>query len=427
MTVLFDRPIVLVMRVGLLIRNDHVETMFRLGLKVHLLTEEKGAVLDPRFASVRVLSPTLSADALTKEIVATMRETGAAFAVTFYETDIVAVGRANEQHGVPWSRPEADATARDKSRQRAHLRRHGLPTPISVGVDDVTPAEDVFARVGLPCVVKPTHGAGSAHVELVNDPARASEVLADIRRLTITGEEHFYDAVPPTWALVEEYLPGEEVTCDGVVIDGDFYLGGVHSKVLPNPPWFDEDLYALPYGDEAVEASLSETMAQLVGTLGLDIAIINAEWRRGADGRFRIVEFSTRISGGHVYRNIRDVHAVDLVELFLLAAFGDQERARREARLRHPGRLATCVKFIYRTGVIVENSAGRARTNPHFREYYPVAGPGEEVRGTPDGFEPCGLLSVWAPYDCADHPGSIRRAAEECAELLRLDVRPFDS
>jgi len=424
MTHLFGRPVVLVMRVGLAIRDDHVETMFRLGLAVHLLTEDSGALADPRFASVRLLAPTLTADALTDEIVTALRETGGEFAVTFYETDIVAVGRANRRHGVAWSRPDADGTARDKSRQRAHLAAHGLPSPLSIGVGDVRVDAGVFARVGLPCIVKPTHGAGSALVELVADPARAGTLLAEIRELTTTGEEHFYDGTPATWALIEEYLPGEEVTCDGVVIDGEFFLGGVHSKVLPNPPWFDEDLYTLPYGDPGTEAELSRVMSELAATLELDVALVNAELRRGADGAFRIVEFSTRISGGHVYRNIRDAHAVDLVELFLRDAAGDRDRARAQARQRHPGRVATCVKFVYRTGVVAANSAGRARTSPHFRQYYPVAGPGERVAGAPYGFDPCGLLSVWGPYDPAEHPVAIHRAAADCADLLHLDVRP---
>ena len=85
MNILAGRPVVLVMRLGLLIRNDHVETMFRLGLHVHVLTEEKGAIRDPRYASVRLLSPTLTADALTDEIVTALRETGSAFAVTFWK------------------------------------------------------------------------------------------------------------------------------------------------------------------------------------------------------------------------------------------------------------------------------------------------------------------------------------------------------
>jgi len=422
---LANRPVVLVNRTHLLLRNDHVETMFRMGLSVHLLTEDEVALSDPRYTTARILPTGTSTDELTDEIVAELRRTGAAFAVTFRETDIVAVGRANQGHGVRWSRPDSDETARDKSLQRAHLRMHGMPSPASIDVRNPKVDDAVYAQVGFPCVIKPTRGAGSAGVELVTDAARATALLEDILHIAITGEENYYDGVPETWALIEEYLPGEEITCDGIVIDGQFYLGGIHTKVLPNPPWFDEDLYALPYGDQATEGSVCMLMTNLTSSLDLDLAIVNAELRRDADGHFRFVEFSTRISGGHVYRNIRDVHALDLVEIFLRAAFGDRQYAHQLAQSRHPGRIATCIKFIYRTGVVTENSAGDALQNQYFREYYPMSLPGESVWGAPDGFLPCGLLSVWGPYDPADHPAQIHRAAAECAAQLRLRVAPF--
>lgn len=425
MTSLFNCPVVLVNRTGLRMRNDHVETMFRMGLSVHLLTEEKFVLGDPRYATVRLLPAGTSTDELTDEIAAELRRTGAAFAVTFGEADIVAVGRANQRNGVRWSRPCSDQTARDKSLQRAHLRLSGMPSPASVEVGTPSPDAAVFEQVGFPCVIKPTRGGGSTLVELVTNAARADAVLEDILHMAVTGQENLYDGVPETWALVEEYLPGEEVTCDGVVIDGRFYLGGIHTKVLPNPPWFHEDLYTLPYPDEASQASVSRLMAELTRSLDLDVAMVNAELRRDADGHFRFVEFSTRISGGHVYRNIRDVHALDLVEIFLRAAFGDRENAHEQARRRHPGRMATCIKFVYRNGVVKENSAGDARQSRYFREYYPLSLPGEGVLGAPEGFAPCGLLSVWGPYDPAGHPARIHRAAAECADLLRVDVAPF--
>lgn len=428
MTALHGYPVTLVMRTGLVARYDHCEAMFQQCLRIHLLTEEVAAVADPRFASVTVLHPATTADDLVELTLKVMSETGSGFAVTFLETDIVAVGRANQLYGLRWSRPEADMIARDKARQRAHLKAHGLPSPTAVPIAELPATDSIFDLVGRPCVVKPTRAQQSSLVQLVGDLPRLRTALGAISRLAQSREQHFFDeGKPDSWALVEEYLPGEEITCDGVVVEGDFFLGGVHSKVLSDPPWFEEDLYTLPYGNSAVEAAITEQMKRLARSLDLHTAMLNAELRRAADGQFKVVEFSTRVSGGHVYRNIRDVHNIDLVRIFIEAAAGNVQSARQHAASRHPARLATCIKFLYKSGVVVENSVGDAARDPAFRQYYPLATKGGEVRAAPDGFEICGLLSVWGHYEPADHPTRIRHAAARVAQRLSVDVRPFDA
>lgn len=425
MTALPDYPVTLLMRTGLAARYDHCEAMFQLGLRIHLVTEDPTAAADPRFASVTVVQPGTTTGDLVEQVLTVMTETGSAFAVTFLEMDIVAAGRANHRHGVAWSRPEADAIARDKARQRAHLQVSGLPSPVVAPITELPADDSVFELVGRPCVVKPTQGSQSSQVQLVGDLAQLQQALGAISRLAESGEQHFFDdGKPRVWALAEEYLPGEEITCDGVVVGGQFFLGGIHSKLLSEPPWFEEDMYSLPYGDEAVEFEITELMTQLAKSLDLRTVLLNAELRRAADGQFHVVEFSTRISGGHVYRNIRDVHGIDLVRVFLLAAAGLTEPAREAAAWRHPGRVATCIKFLYRTGVVVRNTAGEAAGDPAFRQYYPQAGPGAEVRAAPDGFDVLGLLSVWDRYVPADHPARVRAAAARVAGKLRIEVRP---
>ncbi|MBE3002359.1 ATP-grasp domain-containing protein [Nocardiopsis sp. HNM0947] len=419
-------PVVLAMRDGLRIRHDHVDTLRRLGLRIHLLTEEEQARADGRYTSVRLLPEHTTDRELEDRVTQALGDTGSVFALTFQETDIVAVGRANERHGVPWSRPEADAVARDKSLQRARLTAAGVPAPRYRAVGAAGAGPEALEHVGLPCVVKPTRGASSSHVELVRTAEEATAALEAVERLARSGAHHFYDTLPNEWALVEEYLPGEEVTCDGVVVGGRFHLGGVHTKVLPDTPWFEEDLYTLPHGDPAVEREIADAMQAMVSSLDLEVSLFNAELRRDARGRFRVVEFSTRISGGHVYRNIRDVHRVDLVELFVRAALGE-DGVDALAGDRHPGAQATCIKFVYRDGTVVSNGAGRAERSAAFAAYYPLAAPGQEVRSAPEGFDLCGLLSVRAPYDPGQHPAQVHRVVEEVLGDLDLVVAPFPS
>jgi biotin carboxylase len=367
---------------------------------------------------------------LAEVVLQTVRATAAACAITFQETDIAAVGLANQRHGVPWARPDADAIARDKSRQRRHLAAHGLPAPAFLEVRDPAEALDRLASEtpdAWPVIVKPTHAAGSSHVRLARCREDAAEALNDIRALADSRLHNFYDGVPEVWALIEEYLPGDEVTCDGVVIDGTFHLGGIHTKHLGEEPWFEEDLYTLPFTDQDAEVQIVAIASGLAQTLGVQHCLLNVELRRDSSGVFRVVEFSTRISGGHVYRNVLDVHAVDLVELFLQAVLGDPVAAGDRARHRDPGRMATCIRMVYKTGLVVTNNAGAAWADPQFRAYYPLAGPGSEVASAPAGFDICGLLSVRGHFVPDHHPRDIHEAARRIEHLLALEVDEDES
>src|SRR5207237_8256659 len=88
--------------------QHHSNAIFQQRLLIHQLTEEAAAAADPRFASVTILHPATTADHLVELILKVMSETGSAFAVTFLEMDVVAVGRANQRHGLAWRSPEAD-------------------------------------------------------------------------------------------------------------------------------------------------------------------------------------------------------------------------------------------------------------------------------------------------------------------------------
>jgi biotin carboxylase len=419
---LSDIPIVLVMRFGLDIRFDHIECMSRLGLQIHVVTQEEDAAADPRFTSVTHVDPGCTATSLTEATLKCMAEKGARCAVTFLEIDIVAVGEANARAGVSWARPRTDEIARDKSCQRRHLAAHGIPSPGFVEVGDIDAALAHLTNERGPWIVKPTRAANSSHVVLARDRDAVRTALSAIRALALSGGNVFYEGLPEVWALIEEYLPGNEVTCDGIVIDGRFHLGGIHGKYVGDGPWFEEDLYTLPLPDRNAEAEIVGVVEQLVASLDIVHALFNVELRRGTDGAYRIVEFSTRISGGHVYRNIVDVHTIDLVDLYLHALLKDASVAARYARQRHSGRMATCILMVYRTGVVQENCAGAAALDGAFGAYYPLAAIGERVASAPAGFDICGLLSVREPLRLHDHPEHVQATAQRLEQQLALRV-----
>ena len=429
----FPRPgrsLVLLMRKQLNFRSaDHIQALLDLSIDIHLVTlDREGAAGDPRFASCLPLADDSTEQEALAAVVEVARSRRAAAVITFAEVDIVITGMANEQLGVPWAHSIADQVSRDKARQREFLSSRGLPSVWHYVVADADAAIAAAAARGLPLIVKPTRAASSSHVELVGDIGRLADALAGIERLALSRSRGYYDEMPEHWALIEEYLPGREVTLDGVVIDGEFLLGGVCDKRVSAGPYFEEDLYTFPMAEPAREPELAALAASITRHLGVTGTLFNAEFREDADGRFRVVEFSTRISGGHVYRNIKDVHRIDLVRIFARMACGDPVKdILLQENQRMPARMTTCNKVIFGTGTVVRNSAGETVHSPYFRAYYPMARPGERVAAAPLGFDTVGTLSVRAHWQDGQSAAEVHAVAEELAASLDIEVLPDDS
>ncbi|GGY07947.1 ATP-grasp domain-containing protein [Streptomyces djakartensis] len=422
------RTLVLVMRRGLSTSPDHVQTMLDLDIRTHLLTvDTEPWANDPRFASVRRLPHDSDQRDFVKAAVETARERGASAVITFIEPDIEIVEEANAELGLDWAIPEAARICRDKLRQRTFLAEHGIPSVWFHPVTDIESAVEAATDRGLPLMVKPTRAAASDCVELVSDVNRLRASLKVIQGYIESGRNFYFSGAPESWAVLEEYLPGEEITLDGVVLDGQFVLGGVHNKKHSTGPHFEEDLYTLPFKTPEHEDEVAGIAASITRALGVKHGLFNAEMRQDAEGRYRVVEFSIRVSGGHVYRHIKDVYAIDFVRMFLRAACGESvEDILAQENQKQPPRMTVCAKVVYRNGRVVRNSVGEAMHSPYFRTYFPVAKPGTDVVSGEKGFDFTGLLSVWHPWQPGQDPAVVHDVARALAEKLDVEVVDAD-
>jgi biotin carboxylase len=420
-----NRGLVLVLRNRLTSLVDHIQAMLDLAIDIHLLTVESPTVgHDPRFASITQLPAEATQQDFVTTAVDLAHAHGAAAVFTFLEIDIEIAEAANQKLGNAWAIPEAAAICRDKLRQRRFCQEHDIPSVWHTAVTDIEEAVAAATEHGFPLIVKPTRAAASEYVQLVHDAEGLRRALGEIRRMIADRRGFYYVDTTRDWALLEDYLPGEEVTLDAVVLDGEVILGGVHNKRHSSGPFFDEDLYTLPFSHPEREGELVEIVRQIVGGLGATLCLFNAELREDADGRFRVVEFSIRVSGGHPYRHIKDVYSIDLVRMFLRAVCGDRvsDILRQENPRREP-RMTVCAKVVYANGHVVRNSVGEAIHSPFFRTYYAMAKPGTSVVAGARGIEFTGLLSVWSPWRPGQSPAAVHAVAHELAGQLDLEIR----
>lgn len=409
--------------------GDHIEALRQLGVEIHLATAVCGADLDGRFASVVPIDLDLDLDTAVGYLVDSARERGIDTALTFYEADLVLTALVNQKLGNSWAMPEVEAISRDKRRQREFLAEHGLPSvrfdPVQAD-DPISSGLKALVDHTFPVIVKPTYLSASIGVTLARDETEARAAFAEIASLAGSWESYFLADRRQPIALVEEYLPGKEITVDGVVLFGRFHLSGITNKMQMGGPYFEEDYYTLPFRTPAEEPELTALCQGIADGLGMSHYLFNAEFRQDAAGRYRVIEFSTRLSGGQNYQCLRNVYSMDPVRLYLKAmlagtdpALADQVWA-GELRRSAP-RMATCIKYAYRTGTLIRNNAGEVANSPYYRSYLTAARPGAVLRKPPEGwYQFAGSLAIAAPYR---EPADIDRIERTAADLdARLDI-----
>jgi glutathione synthase/RimK-type ligase-like ATP-grasp enzyme len=222
---------------------------------------------------------------------------------------------------LPHNPAEAVRAATDKAVQRVRWAAAGVAqpafrlVPASVGEDVVCQAAEA---VGFPCVVKAVSLSASQGVLRADDPAAA--VMAARRIRQVLAEAGRPAAEP---LLVEEYLPGAELSIDGVLAEGDLAVTVIFDKPrTPRGPTFEETLLVTPSRlPEPVLAAAVRTAADAARALGLRVGPIHAELRTGDRGP-AMLELAPRSVGGLCSRALRFPGGATLEEIVLASAVG---------------------------------------------------------------------------------------------------------
>ncbi|MAT99984.1 MAG: phosphoribosylglycinamide synthetase [Anaerolineaceae bacterium] len=229
----------------------------------------------------------------------------------------VLAAKASQALGLPHNNIAAAEAARDKHKMRQMLAAANVNSPqflrfpLEESLDRVT--DEVQAKIGFPCVVKPLHLNGSRGVMRANDTGELVAVVQRLRSM-LPAAGHF---------LVETYLPGVEVALEGVLENGRLHPLAIFDK--PDPlegPFFEETIYVTPSRlPEDVQAQIVATAAAGAAALGLQLGSVHAELRVNEAGAW-IVEVNGRSIGGLCSQTLRFDMGISLEELILRQATG---------------------------------------------------------------------------------------------------------
>lgn len=126
---------------------------------------------------------------------------------------------------------------RDKAQTRTALAAAGIAQPRSVPVRSLDEALAAAGRVGYPAILKPRGFGASLGVVRVDDARQLRDRFA-FTRDTAWPEQLRYSTDQPV--LVEECVPGEEISIDSLVQDGKVAPLYLARKVVGYPPFAEE-------------------------------------------------------------------------------------------------------------------------------------------------------------------------------------------
>jgi biotin carboxylase len=294
--------------------------------------------------------------------------------------------------GLPHSPAEAVRNAADKTRQRQRWAAAGVPQPrfeiVPAATDDAV--HRAAEAVGFPCVVKAVSLSASQGILRADDSAAAAAAARRIRRVLASARRP--DTEP---LLVEEYLPGPELSIDALLDSDGLTVTAIFDKpATPQGPTFEETLLVTPSRlPGPVLAAAIGTTGQAARALGLTRGPVHAELRvddRGGKPRAAMLELAARSIGGLCSRTLRFPGGTTLEELILASALGWPV----PASSRNPARPAGVYMLpVPRPGVLraIEGRDSAAAV-PGITGLTITTPVGQRVRPLPDGDRYLGFI-----------------------------------
>jgi biotin carboxylase len=304
-----------------------VKTVLFVGAGRH----QQRAILRLKELGVRVLAVDGDPDALG------LKEADVRFAVDFSDTEAVLAAVADESfdgvltvsadravpvvaavaeaRGLPGIGTETAHLMTHKVAMRRRLAEAGVPQPRFAALRSLSERRRAAAEVGFPAVLKPADSGGQRGIFLVRS-------VDDI-------EAHLHEALtasPTQEAILEEFVEGTEM--NGIVIAraGEAWTLTLSDRLRPPGIGFGVGwIHVYPatvYGDQLEE---SERIAALTArALGLQTGIAFPQLIAADDGRVVVVECAARIPGGQMADLVRHAVGIDLVEVQLRMALGEE-------------------------------------------------------------------------------------------------------
>ena len=212
----------------------------------------------------------------------------------------VAVNYVSENLGLNSNAYEATLRCTNKYEMRKAMLSHGVSTPKFVKVGAADTGVDYAAAsadMEFPVIVKPTDRSGSRGITKVYSPEELAPAVEDAVSNSFEKQ-----------AIIEEYLEGDEYSCECISFHGEHHFLTFTKKYTTGAPHFIETGHMEPSDiPEELQEGIRHEIFRALDALGITDSASHSEFKLDEQGRCRIIEIGARMGG--------DCIGSDLVQL----------------------------------------------------------------------------------------------------------------
>ena len=325
-----------------------------------------------------------------------------------------------ERFGLPFPSPSAVAQSRNKFLSKQAWKRARVACPEAAVVRNRAELSKFVDRVGKSVILKPLTGSGG---ELVfrctdhNDCLQAYDTM--INRLSEAGENRLYlqdplapgDLDPIQDVVLEEFIPGQEYSCDFFLENGRLEVIRTAKKIptAETQVGATTAAYVVPaeLPGEIPAAVFVDQLYRAATALGLDRALCMVDFIV-SQGKAYLLELTPRPGGDCLPWLIQQSCGLDMIGLAL-----DMAQRRDISNLSRQSweTLVGLRLFAQHPGTVKEIDEGDLRQDPRVQEIFIKRRPGHRVVLPPNDYDSRLLGHV------IFRPGGSTSLETECAEL----------
>ncbi|MCI8326592.1 MAG: ATP-grasp domain-containing protein [Lachnospiraceae bacterium] len=235
--------------------------------------------------------------------------------------------------GLPCNSEESILISTNKYAMRQALIEYGVAVPrfVKVAIEDDYAA--AVRELSYPMIVKPTDRSGSRGITKVNQ-------LEEIPQAVKAAAAESFEKC----AIIEEYINGEEYSCEGISYQGAHHLLAITKKYTTGYPHFIETAHLEPAPiSETIRNKIQVEIPKALDALKIESGASHSEFKITADGEIRIIEIGSRMGGDCIGSHLVELSTgYDFTKMVIETACGDKPSIKTNQKPRCAG-----IRFIF--------------------------------------------------------------------------------
>lgn len=224
------------------------------------------------------------------------------------------VAKAADALGLNSISYETAVKATDKYEMIKAFEEHNVPAPwfhLVRNYEDLSCLKD---KITFPCIMKPTDNAGSHGVVKIHS---YEELLSNY--------EYSHSCSRRGNVIVEEYLDGEEVSVEVMVVDGKVNILQITDKLTTGAPYFVEMGHNQPSRlDIDIQSKIKDVAERACIAIGINQGPAHVEMKITSKNGPKMIELGARMGGDNITTHLVPLSTgIDMVGTTIKIALGE--------------------------------------------------------------------------------------------------------